>query len=61
MQYHEKNTRTKAALVGAPTESADYCDRAHVQLSGPRGAEVSDWFGRAGTSVGRAPDRDGGY
>ena len=45
MQFHEKNTRTKAALVRALTESAEYCDRAHAQLSGPRGAEMIDWFG----------------
>jgi uncharacterized damage-inducible protein DinB len=45
MQYHEKNTHTKAALVRALTESAEYCDRAHAQLSAAKGAEMIDWFG----------------
>ena len=45
IQFNEKTKRTKAELVRVLTESAEYCDRAHAQLAGPRGAEVIDWFG----------------
>ena len=45
MQHNEKTKRTKAELIQALTESAAYCDRAHTQPAGPKGAELIDWFG----------------
>lgn len=45
MQHHEKTTHTKPELIRVLTESAEYCHRAHAQLTGPKGAEVIDWFG----------------
>lgn len=44
IQHNEKTKRTKAELIQVLTESAAYCDRAHDQLAGPKGAEVIDWF-----------------
>jgi len=45
MQHNEKTKRTKPELLEILKESADYCDRAHAALAGPKGAEVIDWFG----------------
>jgi hypothetical protein len=45
MQHVEKTKRSKPELIQALTDSAAYCERAHAQLAGPRGAEVIDWFG----------------
>jgi len=45
IQHNEKTKRTKDELVQALMESAAYCDRAHAQLSGAKGAEMIDWFG----------------
>jgi uncharacterized damage-inducible protein DinB len=45
IQHNEKTKRTKSELIQVLTQSAEYCDRAHAQLAGPRGAEVIDWFG----------------
>ena len=45
IQHNEKTRKTKAELIQVLNESAAYCDRAHAQLSGPKGAEMIDWFG----------------
>ena len=45
IRENEKTKTTKAQLIAALTKTSDYCDRAHVQLSGPKGAEMMDWFG----------------
>jgi uncharacterized damage-inducible protein DinB len=45
VQQTEKTTTTKARLIEALTKSGDYCERAHAELSGAKGAELIDWFG----------------
>ena len=45
IRQNEKTKKTKAELVQALTEASAYCDTAHEQLSGPKGAERIDWFG----------------
>jgi uncharacterized damage-inducible protein DinB len=45
IQQNEKTKTTKAELIAVLTKTSEYCDRAHVQLSGSKGAEVIDWFG----------------
>jgi hypothetical protein len=45
IQHNEKTKRTKSELIQVLTQSAEYCDRAHAELAGPKGAEMIDWFG----------------
>jgi uncharacterized damage-inducible protein DinB len=43
VQENEKTKTGKAELIEALIKTAEYCDRAHEQLSGPKGAEMTDW------------------
>jgi uncharacterized damage-inducible protein DinB len=45
VQQTEKTKTTKAELIEALTKTGEYCERAHAQLAGARGAEPIDWFG----------------
>ena len=45
IRQNEKTKTTKVELIAALTKTSEYCDGAHAQLSGPKGAEMMDWFG----------------